>query len=78
MTVSGSMRGWAIMAGAAFHVEAWTSLLACVRTGEPAFELVHGQLAFDYLRDHPDDGAVHNAGMTSISGLQIAPVVTAW
>lgn len=76
--VPGSMRGWAAMAGAPFHVDAWTGLLDCVRTGEPAFELVHGQLGFDYLRDHPDDGAVLNTGMTSVSSLHIAPVVSAY
>ena len=76
--VPGSVRGWAVMASAPFHVDAWTGLLESVRTGEPAFELVHGQLGFDYLRDHPDDGAVLHAGMTSISSLHVAPVVTAY
>jgi len=76
--VLGSMRGWAAMAGAPFHVDAWADLLDGVRTGEPAFERVHGQLGFDYFRDHPDDGAVLNGAMTSTSAQLIAPVVTAY
>jgi hypothetical protein len=76
--VPGSMRGWTIMAGARWHLDAWTGLTESVRTGEPAFELVHGQLAFDHFRDHPDDAAVLNAAMTSAASQQVVPVVTAY
>jgi hypothetical protein len=75
--VPGSLRDWAIMTGRPFHREAWTALGYSVRTGEPAFEHVHGAAGFDHFRDHPGDGQVLNAAMTAVSGLIIAPVVAA-
>ncbi|SFO20922.1 methyltransferase [Actinomadura madurae] len=75
--VPGSLRDWAIMTGRPFHREAWTALAHTVRTGEPAFEHVHGAMGFDHFRDHPADGQVLNAAMTAVSGLVIAPVVAA-
>lgn len=65
--VPGSMRSWAIMVGWPFHRNAWTDLLESVRTGDSAFERVHGQMGFDYFRDHPSDAAVLNAAMTEVS-----------
>lgn len=38
-----SLRGYALMMGAAFHREAWVGLEHSVRTGEPAFAHVHGK-----------------------------------
>jgi hypothetical protein len=75
--VPGSLRDWAIMTGSPFHRDAWTALGHSVRTGESAFEHVHGAAGFDHFRDHPEDGRVLNAAMTAVSGLVIAPVVAA-
>jgi hypothetical protein len=72
-----SLRGYALMMGAAFHREAWVGLEHSVRTGEPAFAHVHGKELFDHLRDNPADGETLNAAMIALSGQFIAPVVTA-
>jgi SAM-dependent methyltransferase len=72
-----SLRAWAAMVGAPFHLRALTDLVGSVRTGEPAFERVHQQQAFDYFRDHPDEGALFNDAMTGASSLPIAKVMTA-
>jgi SAM-dependent methyltransferase len=74
----GSLRGIAIMVGRPFHREAWTGLLDSIRTGDSAFERVHGRPAFEYLGDHPEDGRALNDGMTAVSGGQVAPVVRAY
>lgn len=74
----GSLRGWATMLGSRFHAHALADLLESVRTGEPAFERVHGQLGFDYFRDHPDDGAVLNAAMTGTVTQYVTPVVVSY
>jgi SAM-dependent methyltransferase len=74
----GSLRGIAIMVGRPFHRQAWTGLLDGVRTGDSAFERVHGRPAFEYFEDHPEDGRALNDGMTAVSGAQIAPVVRAY
>jgi hypothetical protein len=76
--VDGSMRGWATMIGLPFHRDAWTDLHASVRTGEPAFARVHGANLFDYLAAHPDDAAVFDAAMTSISTGFVSAIVQAY
>lgn len=73
-----SLRAWATMVGAPFHMHALADLAGAVRTGEPAFERVHRQQAFDWFRDHPDAGTVFNDAMTGASSAPIAEVVTAY
>jgi hypothetical protein len=70
----GSLRDWAIMVGSPFHRTAWTGLLGSVRTGEPAFEQVHGASSWDHARDHPEDGRVLDAAMTVASGRSLAAI----
>lgn len=45
--------------------EAWGDLLHSVRTGQTAFEHVHGMGRFEYMTAHPDTAAAFNAAMTS-------------
>lgn len=76
--VPGSMRAWAVMLARPFHQAAWSGLADSVRTGEPAFDRVHGRPAFDYLAANPEDGRVLNEAMTSASAGAIAPTVAAY
>jgi hypothetical protein len=76
--VSGSMRGWAIMVGMPFHRAAWTGLYESVRTGEPAFARVHGVDLFGYLAGDPDDAAVFDAAMESVSSNFLVSVLDAY
>jgi hypothetical protein len=59
-----SVRGFAVMVGMPFHRDAWTGLYDAVKTGDLAFEGVHGLPLFDYLDRHASDGAVFDAAMT--------------
>ncbi len=63
--VPGSLREWTEMIGMPFHRHPWTDLYETVRTGEPAFDRVHGTQFFDYMAKHPEDAAVFNAAMNS-------------
>ena len=45
------------------HWRPWGHLLHSVRTGETAFDHVHGAGLFDYLAAHPEVSALFNAGM---------------
>jgi hypothetical protein len=74
----GSMRGWAIMVGMPFHRAAWTGLYDAVRTGEPAFARVHGIDLFGYLAGDPDDAAVFDAAMESVSSNFLVSVLDAY
>ena len=48
-----SMRPHAIMLGRE-HYAAWGDAVQTFRTGDPAFDRVHGSSFFDYLAKHPD------------------------
>lgn len=45
--------------------QTWGDLLHSVRTGETAFEHVHGMGRFEYFHEHPDAAAIFNRAMTS-------------
>jgi hypothetical protein len=60
-----SMRPSAMMLGAHFIWEPSGGLEETVRTGQPAFERVHGAPFFEHMAGHSDDAAVFNAAMSS-------------
>ena len=49
------------------HWQPWGHLLHSVRTGETAFDHVHGTGLFDYLASHPEESALFNKGMAGNS-----------
>ncbi len=62
-----SLRGMVMLLESRFFRDAWTNLIDAVSTGDAAFDLVHGQQLFDYLREHPHDAAVFDQGMSDVS-----------
>lgn len=76
--VPGSLRRWMTMVGMPFHRHAWTDLYTTVKTGESAFDRVHGAALFDYLADHPGDAAVFDAAMTSLATSDTVSIVAAY
>lgn len=76
--VPGSLRGWATMVGMPFHRYPWTDLYETVRTGESAFDRVHGTKIFEYLAEHPEDAAVFDAAMHSFSTSETVSIVKAY
>ncbi|MGH3429012.1 MAG: methyltransferase [Mycobacteriales bacterium] len=76
--VPGSLRGVATMVGMPFNLYAWADLYETVQTGKPAFDRVHGTEFFDYLAEHPQDAAVFDVAMTSLSTGDTANIVTAY
>lgn len=71
----GSMRDWVLFSGSSNYVDAWQDLLATVRTGEPAWDRARGIPFFDYLGEHPDEAAVFNRAMTSLSSWEVEAVL---
>lgn len=59
-----SLRAMALMISAPFCWRAWGQMYDAVKTGTPAFDQVHGQSLFQYLRHNPEDAALFNAAMT--------------
>jgi hypothetical protein len=73
-----SMRGWAALLGSSAHWQAWGALLHSVRTGENAFTSVHGQSVWDFRADRPEEGALFDAAMTSVSRQVAASILNAY
>jgi hypothetical protein len=59
--VPGSLRGSAMLYGEQWWWKACGELLYSVRTGQPAFDHVHGKALFSYLDDSSDAAAAFNA-----------------
>jgi len=74
----GSMRNFAIWVGLPAERNTWTDLVRSVRTGEPAFQGVHGQSVWDHMRDRSDVLDVFDRAMTEASSQIIAPIVAAY
>ena len=69
----GSLRPMALFSGSEMTWRSWGSLVHAVRTGQPAFDHVHGSDLFEYFRHHPDEWAVFDQLMTT----QTAPITRA-
>lgn len=61
--VPGSVRSSVLFQLNDSHWRPWGQLLHSVRTGETAFDHVHGTSLFDYLAQHPEVSALFNQGM---------------
>jgi hypothetical protein len=59
--------GWAAMVGRPYVWAAWGELLHAVRTGENAFEHVHGVDAWTYRTRDPDEGAIFDRAMSDLA-----------
>jgi hypothetical protein len=57
----------ALIYGAPWLWQVYGNTWHSLRTGEPAFEAVHGQPLFDYLEHHPDAAAAFDQAMTAYS-----------
>lgn len=59
-------------------VAAWAHLDYTLRTGEPAFDHVHGLHLWDYLAAHPQDGERFDRGMQSMTRAELRAVGSAY
>src|ERR687885_2897900 len=74
----GSLRAFAMLVGQQSFWRSWGHLLHSVRTGEPAFRKVHGTGPFEYWAGHPEEAAVFDAAMTSLSSGVVDAVVRSY
>lgn len=64
-SVPGSVRGLVRLLGDPALFEPWGQLLYSIRTGQPAFDHLHGMGLYSYLAQHPETAAVFHAGMAA-------------
>jgi SAM-dependent methyltransferase len=76
--VPDSIAGWASFIGRPYYWQAWPGLLHSVRTGENAFRHVHGTDVWAYRSTHPDESAVFDRAMTSLSRRANAALLAAY
>src|SRR5439155_14634168 len=76
--VPGSLHAWAMMLGSESFWKPWGELLACVKTGKPAFHRVFGMGRWEYLAAHPDAAATFNRMAASNTDGRATPIVEAY
>jgi hypothetical protein len=65
--MAGSLAGWAALVGRPYQWGAWAQLLHAVKTGENAFQHLHGVDAWEYRRERPEENAIFDAAMQSFT-----------
>jgi hypothetical protein len=60
-----SVRARLLFVGRPHHWQTWGSLLHSVRTGENAFEKIHGRTVWDYRAEHTEESQVFDAWMVA-------------
>lgn len=76
--VPGSLAGWAGFVARPYEWQVWGRLYEAVMTGEHAFRLEHGTGPWEYRQSHPEEVAVFNRAMNSVTGLISSEVVAAY
>ena len=62
-----SLAGWVSLIDRASMREAWANLEHSVRTGENSFRSLHGEDVWEWRRHEPDEAAIFNRAMASMS-----------
>ncbi|HEV7905065.1 MAG TPA: methyltransferase, partial [Pyrinomonadaceae bacterium] len=76
--VEGSLRSLAIFMGADWHWQVWGDATYSARTGNAAWEHVHGKEVFPYFAEHAGAAHVFDDAMTSLSKMVAKAVVAAY
>lgn len=74
----GSLRSFVAMMTTDWQFETWAHLPYSVRTGQPAFDKVHGMSSFDYFWTNEKAGKEFNDAMTSNSAFTSATVLESY
>ncbi|HSE32048.1 MAG TPA: methyltransferase [Pyrinomonadaceae bacterium] len=76
--VAGSLRDVAIFMGEDWHWSVWGQTLYSVKTGEAAWNRVHGKTVFPYFETNAEAAEIFDRAMSSFSTLAIQAVVNAY
>ncbi|MFY9916397.1 MAG: methyltransferase [Nocardioidaceae bacterium] len=63
----GSVRAHAVFVGSEYHWNTWSSLIHSARTGTGAFEVLYGTDPWTYRAERPEESAVFDAAMKSLT-----------
>lgn len=76
--VEGNVRANILMLLSPAEWEPWGHLLHTIRTGETAFDHVHGMGRFQYLAEHPDEARIFDRAMTNNTALSGKAVLASY
>lgn len=76
--IPGSLRGWALWSGDPWHWRAWGALMHTVKSGERAFDHVHGKTFWEYLAEDPEAADTFNGAMSGNAVQQWGAVIPAY
>jgi hypothetical protein len=65
--VPGSLAGWAEFVGRPVFWQSWGALLHSIRTGENAFQHVHGTDSWSWRAERPEENAAFDRAMVSLT-----------
>lgn len=75
--VPDSIASWAAFVGRPYYWQAWAGLLHSVRSGENAFQHLHGTDVWTYRSTRPDESTIFDRAMTSLSRQSRATLIAA-
>lgn len=67
--VSGSLHPLAIMSSEKWHFKPWLDILYTLKTGNTAFEHIHGMKLFEYLETNSEAAQIFDEAMTSTTAI---------
>jgi hypothetical protein len=73
-----SVHGWALMIGRPVHWNTWSSLVESIRTGENTFRIAHGTDIWSYRAQRPEEQAIFDGAMISMTGVVDDAVLDAY
>jgi hypothetical protein len=73
----GALASWDLLWGVEFQ-RSWCHLLPALRTGETAFNQVHGMGLFEYLQTRPERARLFDSAMTGLASFLYAQVPRAY
>ena len=76
--VPGSVRGWVRLVGSEHLWRSWGNLTNAVRSGENSFRSVYGTDVWEWRAAHPEESAIFDAAMRSLTGGANAAILAAY
>ena len=76
--VPGSLRGWTRLVGREYVWRSWGNLTTAVRNGENSFRALYGADVFEWRAEHPEDSAIFDEAMRSLTAPSTAALLAAY
>jgi hypothetical protein len=76
--VPGSIRAWVRLNGREYMWRSWGNLANAVRAGENSFRALHGTDVWEWRADHPEESAIFDEAMRSLTDGVNAAVLAAY